>query len=97
MLESHLLWKYRSNGQFISWTSSLLWALQHTIRKVSQREKDIQICVLDTSKIETSSFFAASDLLRIYGVPDKAMLAHCYYNTEYLYRGGLFTSRFERP
>lgn len=46
--------------------------------------------MLDTSKIETRSFFAASDLLRIYRIPDEGKLAHRYYTTEYLYHGGLF-------
>ncbi len=45
--------------------------------------------MLDTSKIEKSSFFAASDLLMIYRVPDEGKLAHRYYNAEYLYHGGL--------
>lgn len=90
MLENHLLWSGIADDQFISWTSSLLWALQHAVRKGFQGDTDVQICVLDTSKIETCSFFAASDLLRIYRVPDEGKLAHRYYNTEYLYHGGLF-------
>ena len=90
MLENHLLWSGLADDQFISWTSSLLWVLQHAIRKDFQGDTDVQICMLDTSKIETCSFFAASDLLRIYRVPDEGKLAHRYYNTEYLYHGGLF-------
>ena len=90
MLEHHLLWHCRPNDQFISWTGSLLWALQHAIRKDFRGDTDVQICVLDTSKIETCSFFAASDLLRIYRVPDEDKLAHRYYEAEYLYHGGLF-------
>lgn len=90
MLENHFLWNCRPNDQFVSWTSSLLWALQHAIRKDFRGDRDVQICVLDTSKIETCSFFAASDLIRIYRVPDEGKLAHRYYVTEYLYHGGLF-------
>lgn len=90
MLENHLLWSGLADDQFISWTSSLLWALQHAIRKDFQGDTDIQICVLDTSKIETGSFFSALDLLRIYRVPDESKLAHRYYTTEYLYHGGIF-------
>lgn len=93
MLENHLLWKVFPGDQFVSWTSSLLWALQLAVRKENDRnypDRDIQICVLDTSKIETSSFFAASDLLRIYAVADEGKLAHRYYIAEYLYQGGLF-------
>lgn len=89
MLENHFLWSGSADDQFISWTSSLLWALQHAIRKDFQGDTDVQICVLDTNKIETGSFFSASDLLRIYRVPDEGKLAHRYYNTEYLYHGGL--------
>ena len=90
MLEDHLLWKGGRNDQFISWTSSLLWALQHAIRKDFRGDRDVQICVLDTSKIETCSFFAASDLIRIYRITDEGKLAHRYYVAEYLYHGGLF-------
>lgn len=90
MLENHLLWSGLADDQFISWTSSLLWALQHAIRKDFQGDTDVQICVLDTSKIQTGSFFSASELLRIYRVPDEGKLAHRYYNAEYLYHGGLF-------
>ena len=90
MLENHLLWRGLPSDQFISWTASLLWALQHAIRKDYQGDTDVQICVLDTSKIEKCSFFAASDLLEIYRVPDEGKLAHRYYTTEYLYHGGLF-------
>ena len=89
MLESHLLWRGLSSDQFVSWTGSLLWVLQHAIRKDFRGEKDVQICVLDTTKIETCSFFAASDLLRIYQVSDEVKLSHRYYTTEYLYHGGL--------
>lgn len=93
MLENHLLWRRFRGDQFVSWTSSLLWALQLAVRKDKDPQYpdvDIQICVLDTSKIETSSFFAASDLLRIYEVADEGKLAHRYYIAEYLYHGGLF-------
>ena len=90
MLEQHLLWKNSSGDQFISWTDSPLWALQHAIRKGHEGDREVNICVLDTSKIETCSFFAASDLLRIYNVPDEGKLAHRYYIAEYLYHGGLF-------
>ena len=90
MLEGHLLWRGLSSDHFVSFTGSLLWALQHAIRKHFQGDKDVQICVLDTSKIETCSFFAASDLLRIYRIPDVDKLSHRYYTAEYLYHGGLF-------
>ena len=40
--------------------------------------------------METCSFFTASDLLRIYNVPDEGKLAHRCYTAEYLYHVGLF-------
>lgn len=77
MLENHFLWKSHPSDEFISWTDSLLWALQHALRKASDcRDGNVQICVLDTSKIETCSFFPASDLLRIYNIADERQLAH---------------------
>lgn len=90
MLENHFLWRGLPSDQFVSWTGSFLWALQHAIRKDFHGDTDVQICVLDTSKVETSCFFAASDLLRIYRIPDEGKLAHRYYVAEYLYHGGLF-------
>ena len=89
MLENHLLWKIFSGDEFISWTSSLLWVLQHAIRKDVKGESDVMICVLDTSKVETCSFFAVSDLLRIYKISDEQKLCHRYYVAEYVYHGGI--------
>ena len=89
MLQKHLLWEIFPADEFVSWTNSLLWALQHAIRKDSRRERDVKICVLHTSKIDTRSFFAVSDLLCIYKVADRDKLTHRYYSAEYLYHGGL--------
>ena len=83
MLENHLLWKNSSGDQLISWTNSLLFALQHAIREDHQGGSKVQIRILDTSKIETCPVFAASDLLRIYNVPNKGKLTHHYYTAEY--------------
>ena len=55
MLETHFQWKNTlPRDEFISWTSSLLYALQYAVRKTIYRslEDDIMICVLDTHRLQ---------------------------------------------
>lgn len=52
-------------------------------------EDDIKLCFLDTSLIDTSDFFGASELLRAYDIANEGKLRHEYYTTEYLLHGKL--------
>ncbi|KAH0563364.1 hypothetical protein GP486_002071 [Trichoglossum hirsutum] len=88
MLESHLLWDFTCSSEFISWTSSLLFALQHAIRKAYFRnESDVCICILNTRKLEEVSIYPATVLLKAYGVRGEGKLRHEYYIAEYLAHG----------
>ncbi len=82
MIEHHLLWD-RSPTEFISWTSSLLWALQYAVRKRTKwDEQEITICVLDTKRTQLrSSIFPVSVLLCVYDIPSGRP---DYYRAEYL-------------
>ena len=94
MLRNHDLGKSAPGGhhpssQFVSWTSSLLFALQLAVCDEVHGDRNVQIVVLDTSKIETHSFFAAADLLRIYQVTPVRELTERLFVSDYLYYGGL--------
>ncbi|KAL9103067.1 MAG: hypothetical protein Q9163_001865 [Psora crenata] len=85
LLEKHFLWHYSPEDEFISWTSSLLWALQHAIRKQDYYgQRDTCICVLDTSNLSKACIYPATTLLRVYKISSEGKLQHEYYNAEYL-------------
>lgn len=82
MIENHLLWG-REPTEFISWTSSLLWALQYAVRKRAKwNEKNISICVLDIQQAPMQlSIYPVPKLLCVYGIPSRTRE---YYQAEYL-------------
>lgn len=100
MLIRHFNWEYWDDDEFTSWTSSLLYALQYAVRKTRNRkcpkitsaECDVKLCMLDTSTLDTTPFFPAPDLIRIYHIPEYAndsKLRYPYYENEYLSHGQL--------
>jgi hypothetical protein len=95
MLKMHLLWRNGVHNDFVSnfvsWTSSLLFALQRAIYAVKKGDKDskISICILDTWKMDTKMFYHAETLLSLYSVPDDGKLQHRYYTAEFLSIGTL--------
>jgi hypothetical protein len=90
-LTTHLLWCYDNDNNFVSWTSSLLFALQRAIYAVSSGKKacNVSICILDTSKIGTETFYHAETLLGLYSVCNAGKLLHRYYTAEFLSIGTL--------
>lgn len=82
MIEHHLRWS-RETTEFISWTSSLLWALQYAVRKRAKRkDQDISICVLDIQQAPVQlSIYPVPTLLCVYGIPSQG---RDYYHAEYL-------------
>lgn len=82
MIEHHLLWS-RENTEFISWTSSLLWALQYAVRKRAKwRDHNVSICVLDIQQAPVQlSIYPVPTLLSVYGIPSQG---RDYYHAEYL-------------
>lgn len=91
MLTTHLQWCYDNDDNFVSWTSSLLYALQRAIYAVQKRDDalSVRICILDTWKMGTEMFYHAETLLGLYSVPDKGKLLHRYYTAEFLSFGAL--------
>ncbi|KAL6719267.1 hypothetical protein ACLMJK_003506 [Lecanora helva] len=73
MLEKHFRWD-PPNSEFISWTSSLLWALLFALRKTvhpanprfASAKQDIKLCVLDTSFVNHDHFYSAPSLIAKY-------------------------------
>ena len=89
-LRKHLSWAIHNDDEFISWTSSLLWALQFAVRKTKfSAEHELRVCVLDTSRFITGTFLSASHLIQTFGL---AAFSDCtveYHTTTYLAHGSL--------
>src|SRR5450756_949902 len=73
MLSRHLNWKstYEDSDNLVSWTSSLLFALQyifyrHTNSKDGSTYNQISFCVIDTTKFSKGVFLRDMDLMRTY-------------------------------
>lgn len=91
MIENHLVWG-RESTEFISWTSSLLWALQYAVRKRAKwKDQNISICVLDIRRQAAApevqqqqqlSIYPVPNLLYVYGIPSRGR--DNYYHAEYL-------------
>jgi hypothetical protein len=67
MVTSHLEWRRNKAGNLVSWTCSLLFALQHAIRREatdrgSFTSEDIRLCVVDTTLLPLGTFIPASIL-----------------------------------
>lgn len=85
MIENHLLWG-RESTEFISWTSSLLWALQYAVRKRAKwKDQNITICVLDIVQApvqQQQRIYPVPNLLCVYDIPSRGR--DYYYHAEYL-------------
>lgn len=82
MIETHILWS-REPTEFISWTSSLLWALQYAVRKRAKcKDQNVSICVLDIQRAPMQlSIYPVPNLLCVYGIPSRG---RDFYHAEYL-------------
>ncbi len=96
MIERHLtIWTPSKEDNFMSWTSSLLFALQHAIRREAtdfnpeSATEHVKISILDTSKVPRETFMPAVALLEAYNIPSCGKLRHDYYQGEYLSQGRL--------
>ena len=71
MLNSHLRWEESPEDNFVSWTSSLLFALVYVfhlhanIRNRSAFE-DIKVCIIDTTKFRRETFLRDMNLIEAY-------------------------------
>lgn len=93
MIREHLLWHYHYPSEFSSWSSLLLFVLQHAVREDAEKDKynehNVCICVLDTRALSEVYIYPATTLLRVYGIDDCGKLKHSYYEGEYLAHGGV--------
>ncbi|KAN0089983.1 hypothetical protein V8E51_018562 [Hyaloscypha variabilis] len=101
MLSRHLNWKsrYADSDNLVSWTSSLLFALQYIFyrhTKDGSTYDQISFCVIDTTKFSKGVFLRDMDLIRTYTgfSSDLVKLFNLrrggtYYFGEYLSQGAL--------
>jgi len=70
MIGMHLLWRDSGFDQFLSWTTSLLFAIEHALGRRARGERDIFIAIVDTRKAYSyvqgeqvsAAFYPALDL-----------------------------------
>ena len=93
MLRHHLLWHYYEESNFISWSSSILWVLEHAARMhIHEHKSNVHIAVMDTRKVDDMSLFPATALMTVFDMPDAHdananKLRREYYSSEYLFYG----------
>jgi len=73
MITEHLAWCSFKGADLVSWTTSLLFALQLAIYRKAKDHYNptaasIWICVVDTSMFDSGLFHSAADLMRRYGI-----------------------------
>ncbi|KAJ5746161.1 hypothetical protein N7520_011343 [Penicillium odoratum] len=69
MLNNHLRWKRRTSSNLLSWTSSLLFALQCVFYRYHRDNvplKDITLFIVDTTKLPRGAFVRDMDLITIF-------------------------------
>ncbi|KAK0301873.1 hypothetical protein LTR82_018086, partial [Friedmanniomyces endolithicus] len=101
----HLAWKRSERrDNLVSWTSSLLFALQYTFyRNMSPDDKsafgDIRLCITDTKRFRPSTFVCDMDLITAYSRHNPKLATfrelregRVYYFGEYLSQGALRTA-----
>ena len=97
-LSKHLWWKYHKDGDnFVSWTSSLLFAIQyiiyrHTSAKNGRPGLDaIELCVIDTTPFPTGVFVRDLDIMEMYCSFDKELESLYHLRRNRLYFGEYLT------
>ncbi|KAJ5654115.1 hypothetical protein N7490_001118 [Penicillium lividum] len=69
MLNSHLRWKRGSSSNLLSWTSSLLFALQYVFYRYHQDGvplENITLFIVDTTKLPRGAFVRDMDLITVF-------------------------------
>jgi hypothetical protein len=100
-LRKHLRWKSKDSDNFVSWTSSLLFAIQYIIfRHASARNgrpalDAIELCVIDTTLFPSGVFVRDLDMIQAYRSFDSTLESlyrirqSTHYYGEYLSQGSL--------
>ena len=102
MLNRHLPWRGKTtdSDNFVSWTSSLSFALQYIIyRHIESRDgsslDSIYLCIIDTDSFPKGTFIRDIDLISAYSLFDSKRtrkhrdFAGSFYFGEYLSQGAL--------
>jgi hypothetical protein len=95
-LKAHVIWDYREDGNFVSWTSSIIFALQHAVRKANggkgcplEDPSAIQITIVDVRKLHIQVFLPSVALLGAYGLIGDTEINVGLCHGEYLSQGAL--------
>ncbi|RDW72723.1 uncharacterized protein DSM5745_07895 [Aspergillus mulundensis] len=100
LLLNHLLWQrgHENGCNLMSWTSSLLFALQYALyrhRKDGDDLQDIQLIILDTTLFPAGTFIQDMEIMRAFAGADRRLQKFVefreseYYFGEYLTQGRL--------
>jgi hypothetical protein len=93
MLEKHLLQRDSTENNLISWTDSIVVAIDQAICKVRSDAlvagSNIRICVLDTRRVDRSIFLPAGSLMDALLVPNEGNFKRQNYDSEYVSQGEL--------
>ncbi|KAL8901358.1 MAG: hypothetical protein Q9207_005237 [Kuettlingeria erythrocarpa] len=76
MLNNHLQWKSGDTDNFVSWTNSLLFALQYIFFRRARDKlnmEDIFLCIIDTTSFPKGVFLKDLDLIHAYSAYDPAL------------------------
>lgn len=101
-LYRHLKWHGFSSSDpdnLVSWTSSLLFAIQYAVYRCYQHgtdPADIKICVVDTSKFAPGQFVRDLHLIELHNSHDTDPAAHDFFNfrlTDRRYQNGEYLSQ----
>ncbi|KAK1771475.1 hypothetical protein QBC33DRAFT_565639 [Phialemonium atrogriseum] len=97
MLWNHMNWKDLKDDNLVSWTTSLIFAVQHGLRRVKMDRgkpdlSDVRICIVDTRDFPRGTFIKDLDILEAYSdLPDIRSFLRLrqsqYYFGEYSPRG----------
>ena len=84
-ISRHLLWDENLASHWISFTSSLLFALKIAqYRHEVLQEEDVEICIVDTLALETEDVFSTQALFEVYGMPRTLRSEYDCHDEEYL-------------
>ena len=53
MVGNHLLWKDRNSDEFMSWSISMLFVIEHVLGRSRKEQMDCRICVIDSRELTT--------------------------------------------
>ncbi|KAF2757158.1 hypothetical protein EJ05DRAFT_57597 [Pseudovirgaria hyperparasitica] len=78
---NHLMWKDRNDDQFISWSRSMLFAIEHALGRSRKGQSQCYISAMETSQAQTTctntrkdeqkaEFFWATDVMNAYKIRD---------------------------